>query len=390
MIKMALIFLVLFVSVWLGVQLQHEPGYVLIAMHHWTIETTLWVGIAILTLSFILLHLLLLFVSSIINFPSSIAEWRAKRRALSSQTKTRQGLIEFSEGHWKSATHHLIKALPDADTPLLNYLTAARAAQEMGDHQMRDNFLRDAQQCVPEAKIAVELTQAQLQLANHQWEQALATLRHLKDLSPNHPYVLKLLSELYQEVKDWPQLILLLPDLKRTRVLVGDAFHRLQYHAYYQALVELIKQNQPPLVDAFMSTLPKPLGNETHFIAIYSDYLLSLGDEVHAERRLREGLRQAFNEDLVAIYGRLQPDRARLVYAESLLKQNPHSAVLRLALGRLSQKNQLWGKAKLYFEESIQLSPTPTAYAELGMLLEQLGDNASAQTLFRRGLLLAV
>ena len=123
---------------------------------------------------------------------------------------TRKGLIEYSEGYWQKAKNHLIQALPNTDTPLLNYLTAARAAQKMGDSQLRDHYLREAQQSMPEAKIAVELTQAQLQLANHQWEQALATLRHLHDLAPQHPYVLKLLMNLYKEVRDWPQLIAIL------------------------------------------------------------------------------------------------------------------------------------------------------------------------------------
>lgn len=74
---------------------------------------------------------------------------------------------------------------------------------------------------MPEAKIAVELTQAELQLANHQWEQALATLKHLQDIAPRHPYVLKLIMQLYQEVKDWPQLITILPDLKSIGLLIN-------------------------------------------------------------------------------------------------------------------------------------------------------------------------
>ncbi|WBV63404.1 hypothetical protein PGH43_00365 [Legionella pneumophila 130b] len=81
---------------------------------------------------------------------------------------------------------------------------------------------------MPEAKIAVELTQAQLQLANHQWEQALATLKHLQDLAPRHPYVLKLLMNLYEEIKDWQQLIALLPDLKKNHIISDQAFEQLQ------------------------------------------------------------------------------------------------------------------------------------------------------------------
>ena len=389
MIKTIWIFLILLVSVWIGAHLQHDPGYVLIAIHHWTIETTLWVGGSLLIVAFVGVHLLLLLLSWLSGRPRSWRRWRAKRRARASQLKTRQGLIEFSEGHWKRAKNYLIKALPDADTPLLNYLTAARAAQELGDNQMRDNFLRDAQQCMPEAKIAVELTQAQLQLANRQWEQALATLRHLKDIAPQHPYVLRLLASLYQEVKDWQQLIVLLPDLKRNHVVIGSAYDSLQYQAYLQALTDLIKQDNPVTVAAFFSTLPKQFVQEVTFVAVYSHYLLLHHDDVQAELRLRQCLRQAFHEQLIELYGKITPKMARLDFAESLLKKNPHSAALHLCLGRLSEASQLWGKAKTYFETSLQLGATPTAYAELGKLLEHLSDHAGASAMYREGLQLA-
>lgn len=389
MIKLFWIFLVLLASVWIGAHLQYDPGYVLVAVHHWTIETTLWVAVTILILSFIVFHLLLLFLSWMSRRPASWARWRAKKRARSAQMKTRQGLIEFSEGHWARAKNYLIKALPDADTPLLNYLTAARAAQEMGDHEMRDNFLRDAQQCMPEAKIAVELTQAQLQLANRQWEQALATLRHLKDIAPHHPYVLRLLTFLYQEVKDWQQLILLLPDLKRFQVLTGDAYDKLQQQAYLNALMDLMKQNNTEVVADFFNALPKAYTQEASFVAAYCQYLLRHHDDVQAELRLRQCLRQAFHEQLIGLYGSLHAKDARLDFAESLLKKNPHSAPLYLCLGRLSVANQLWGKAKTYFEETLHLGATPTAYAEFGALLEQLGEKDEAFVMYRQGLNLA-
>lgn len=391
MMKMIWIFLILLLSVWIGSHLEDDPGYVLIAISHWSVETTLWVAAIALILAFFVIHMLLSILSWMGRRPSSFAHWRAKRRALASQKKTRQGLIEFSEGHWSRAKNYLIKALPDADTPLLNYLTAARAAQEMGDNQLRDAFLRDAQQCMPEAKIAVELTQAQLQLANRQWEQALATLRHLQDIAPNHPYVLKLLADLYQEVKDWSLLIALLPDLKRNKVVTGNAYAELQHHAYLQALMDLAKQGQGQTntIEAFFNGLPKHLRQDPMFVVVYSRYLLEHQLEVEAESRLRQCLRSEFNEHLLDLYGKISAENARLDFIESLVKKNAHSAALYLCLGRLCQKNQLWGKAKTYFEGSLQLAATPIVYFELGDLLEQLSDHAGAFAMFRQGLQLA-
>ena len=389
-IKILKIFIILLMSVWLGVQLYQDPGYLLIAINKWTIETSLGVAIPIAILSFLIIHAALLALHWLTHLPAFWRDWLVKRRANNAQKKTRQGLIEFSEGHWSQAKTHLINALPGTDTPLLNYLTAARAAQEMGDSKLRDDYLREAQQSMPEAKIAVELTQAQLQLANCQWEQALATLRHLQDLSPQHPYVLKLLMHLYEEVKDWPQLIQLLPALKRHKVVSERLFNQLQKKAWLQSMKDLIKQNQPDALIKLVRSLPKILSNDPELVAEYCRYLLQNNQDTEAEALLRRCLQKTFNEELILLYGQIKGSECNLTFTESLLKTNPHSAGLYLCLGHINQANQLWGKAKTYYEESIKRRPTPQAYARLGELLEQLNEHTGACEAYRQGLLLAI
>ena len=387
MIRMILIFLVLLVSVYIGIQLSHDQGYLLIALDHWSIEMTLWIAIPCLIATFVFFHLLLLMIRWLLHLPTTWRNWREKRRVHMAQAKTRQGLIEFSEGHWLQAKNHLIKALPFAETPLLNYLTAARAAQEIGDNKLRDECLREAQQSMPEAKIAVELTQAQLQLANQQWEQALATLRHLQDLSPNHPYVLKLLMHLYEEINDWPQLILLLPAIKRHQILSEPAFNHLQKRAHLQALLDLLKQNQPLAITQFVKNLPKNLACEPSLMFEYCRYLIQNHQENQAERILHRCLLKELSIPLIELYGQLNTNFVQLNFVESLLKTHPLSAALHLCLGRICLSKQLWGKAKIHLEESIALDPTPIAYAELGQLLEHLNDQLGACNAYRKGLL---
>lgn len=388
MIRTLLIFIIVLASVWLGVVLQHDSGYILIAMNHWTIETTLWVAIPLLILLFVILHLLLSLSQKICHFPTAWRNWRVSRRTKKAQEKTRQGLIEFSEGHWLSARNHLIKALPDTDTPLFNYLTAARAAQELGDNKRRDDYLRQAQQSMPDAKIAVELTQAQLQLANKQWEQALATLKHLHDLAPKHPYVLKLLMDVYQQMQDWAQLIALLPMLKRYNVLSQQAYDKTQQNAYLNQLLNLVQQNNATSIEVFYSKLPKPLNKDAALMAIYCRYLLNQNEEIKAEAILRRCLQKQLDDALIDLYGQIKQNTSALQFAESCLKKQPHSAVLLLCAGRLCMAQHLWGKAKTYFEESLKLHETSATYAEYGHLLEQLHDHAGACNAYRKGLIL--
>lgn len=390
MLKALIIFTVLIAAVGLGLEIRHDAGYLLITINHWTIEMTLWIALLVFILVFFLMHTGLLLLYKIKNIPSSVHHWQNKRRVQKAQSKTKQGLIEFSEGYWSLAKKHLINALPNADTPLLNYLTAARAAQEMGDSQLRDAYLREAQQSMPDAKIAVELTQAQLQLANQQWEQALATLRHLQDLAPKHPYVLKLLMQLYQEVKDWPALINLLPELKKFNVVSGPELKKLQQHSYRQAIFELAQSDQTQALTHRMAALPKELTNDPEIIAEYSRFLIKNKEETQAERILRRGLQKQYNPNLMTLYGQITPtDSKPLTFAESFIKKQPYSVELYLCLGRLSFATHLWGKAQKYLEKSLSIAKTPEAYAQLGYLLEQLNDHSGACLAYQQGLNLA-
>lgn len=390
MIRTLCIFLVLFAAVLLGVELHNDPGYVLISVNHWTIESTLWVALFAVLLLFIVLYMLLQLMHKLSRAPHAIQQWNARRLAQKAQAITRQGLIEYSEGYWQKAKTHLIQALPNTDTPLLNYLTAARAAQKMGESQLRDHYLREAQQSMPEAKIAVELTQAQLQLANQQWEQALATLRHLQDLAPRHPYVLKLLMKLYQQVRDWPQLLTLLPDLKRNNVVSLQEFQALELNTHLQAMSDLEKQNQPAAVNTLFHQMPKNLRTNPEVIYAYARFLLRTKDYKSAEELLRRSIRKEFTPAFIELYSLLPGTAQQLAFTESLLKKQPHSAALFLSLGRQCIAQHLWGNAKNYLEQSIQLDPSPIAYHELGTLYERLNEPLMACERYKKGLELMV
>jgi HemY protein len=282
----------------------------------------------------------------------------------------------------------LIQALPNSDTPLLNYLTAARAAQKMGDNQLRDLYLREAGQSMPEAKIAVGLTQAQLQLANHQWEQALATLKHLHDLAPKHPYVLKLLMNLYQEVQDWPELIKILPKLYKYQLISAEEERQMSCQSHLELLSSSLKQDKPEAIHAFFQSLSKSLAQEPAILCEYANFLMRENEEVKAEKLLRQQLNKRFNDLLITLYGQLkQPEKKYLEFAETLLAKNPHSGDLYLCLGRLCMTQNLWGKAKEYLEQAKILLPTPIVFAVLGDLYERLEQPTMACKQYKQGLM---
>lgn len=385
LLKTLIIFSLLLVALFVGIYLHNEHGYVVVILKNYTIETNIWVIILGVLLIGISLYIMFSILNKVFNFPKDLTNWKKLINLHNAKEKTRQGLIEFNEGRWQLAKKHLIDALPNAETPLLNYLTAARAAQEMGDNTQRDDFLRQAQQSMPEAKIAVELTQAQLQIANKQWEQALATLKHLQSLSPKHAYVLKLLCELYEEIKDWPQLIKLLPTIKRYKLIPNQEFLKKQKNAYLQELKFLIKQDSANTVDDFMQNLPKELKYESPINCAYTAYLIAVSKDKQAAELLHKLLAKENDISLLLNYIKLNPEFMDLKFVESLAINNAIH-IFKYCLGKISIAKKLWGKAQVYFQESINANPTMEAYQELGMLFEKANRANEALEAYRNGL----
>lgn len=394
MLRTLLFIIVLIGSVILGTRINNTAGYVFISIANWSIECNLWIFILGILLLILGCHLILIALHSLLLSPSKFKRWKNQHASKIAQQITRQGLIEFSEGHWEKAQKHLIKALPHAETPLLNYLSAARAAQEIGNNQLRDTYLRQAQQSTPEAQIAIELTQAQLQIANKQWEQALATLRHLQDITPKHPYVLKLLVSLYQETRDWQQIIQLLPTLQKHKIFSAEHLLDLAASTYLQALRNIVQKSTTYStiddVHHFIQNLPKFLKYDPAIIACYGDYLLKNNAYELAEKTVQDALRKNFSILLIAVYGEIPPPFAKLKFAESFIKKQTYSAELYLCLGKLASHEKLWGKTKTYIEQSIALKPTAEAFLILGNIYDTLEEPSLAKEAYKQGISLCI
>jgi len=110
-----------------------------------------------------------------------------------------------------------------------------------------------------------------------------------------------------------------------------------------------------------------------------------------AESFIQRALKQEWQPALVHEYGCLRGHNAshQLAQAEKWLKAHPDDPQLLLSLGRLSARNQLWTKSRLYFERSYRVEHSPEVCAELGRLLTSFGESEAAADYFREGLLLS-
>ena len=368
---------------------QHDPGYFLASYGDWSVESSLSIFILALTITIFVSYFTLRLLFGTLHIPGRVAYWRRHRRSLRARAATNRGLLALAEGDWPRAERFLKRFADSSDTPLLNYLGAARAAQKQGADGRRDQYLSQAFQSMPDAELAVGLTQAEVQLSSDQAEQALATLRHLRTIAPKHGYVLHLLRKIYERLESWDDLLELMPELTRQHLLDSKQAEALTQRIYRQRL-----QQAAVRIDTLQQCwdeTPKALRHSAEMLHDYAKLLIEVGGHGEAEIHLHDYLIKQWDPQLIRLYGQVKGDNParQLSTAEKWLGEYEHHPEQLLAVARIAFHNKLWGKGRSYLEASIGFEPRAESYCELGQLLDQLGEKEKASECYRKGLELA-
>jgi HemY protein len=239
-----------------------------------------------------------------------------------------------------------------------------------------------------DAHFAIAVTTAELQLRQGKLQEALAALTRLRNQAAKHPYILKLLQDVYTALRDWDKLIELLPQLRKHKLLTREAAAEIEARATAQRFDEFAAQKQIEQLRARWQNLTRPVERDPRVVGAYARALIALGARNEAEIILRTHLKRDWNTELVALYGNTEAaDLTRqFAQAEQWLREHGSSAALLLCLGRLALRNELWGKARDYFEQSLQIKNTPEGCVELGRLLARLGQHERSSEYYERGL----
>jgi HemY protein len=381
--------LVLFAATAAALLLLSDAGYVLIAVGQWTVEMSLAVLVVLVLVAFALLYYTLRLAGGAARLPQRVRGWSSRRRALKARRGLTEGLLAYAEGDWSQAERRLLQRADDSETPLLHYLSAARAAQAQSADERRDHYLRLAHETLPDAALAIGLTQAELQLEHNQLEQAESTLDSLLRKAPRHRQVLKLQMRLLLELGAWARLVTLLPELRRRRVIPASEYTVLELKVHGELLDE-VADDVEALREAW-KRVPKDLRANELLVRTYIGHLVRHGRGDLAEPLLREALNRQMNDHLARLYGLVEGGNAtrQLEVAEGWLAGEPRNAVLLLTVGRLAVRNKLWGKARSAFEGSLAAEPSVEAQRELGALLEHLGEHEAAAASYREAARLA-
>ncbi len=367
-------------------------GTVIVDVAGRSLQLPLVMVIGGILLTYLLLYFLFRAFSLLKRVPGALGRKRKRGQFKKSRASLKRGLLEMVVGNWSKAERSLSSSAEKSDLPLLNYLSAARVAQQQGKIEQRDTYLTKAMEVDPEASLAVGLTQAELMFNHGQYDEEMATLNQLNQDHPGNALVQKYLAKNLHARQDWQELSEVLPALEKNKSVNAAEIKSFNTDTYCSLLKQHADQDDREAFDAVWKGVPKRVRQYPAVVKCYIKQLIKFDDAKTAGPFIRKYLKSNWDEDVVALYSELNigDHKVGLAQAEKWLKEHPESPGLLAMAGFLNAKAELWGRARSLLEQSLAIKPRAQSYKLLGDVLSSMDEKEAAMESYNTGLKLAV
>ena len=364
-------------ALWLGNAMQSDPGYVVIAYQDVSLQTSIWFALLTVLVAGLLLYWLALFLRWTLRSPAAFGRWRVQRRESNATDLTHLGLTRFEEGDHRGALTLLVRGAKFSRSAAVNYLSAARAADGLGDAEQRETYLRQAEEagCPPQA---VRVASARMAARRGEHAATVAALAAAKF----NPEVVHLLMEAHRSLGQWDGLEALLPEVRRH---AADSLAEVQNAILFGRLGS---RATPDALRSAWRAGPKVTHGDPDAVLVYAGALSTSGASDEAEKVLRKSLKSEQLPALLEAYASLEQAAAkgRLKSVQGWLRNAPDSPALLRAAGRIAISDGDNEAGADYLERSLRLEPNAAAEQALGELRAFNGDFARSSAHFRRAL----
>ena len=336
---------------------EQDPGYIYVSWRDSSIETSLWFGITLALVIWMFVALILKFITKILRSRLTLMDWLGSRKSRNATALSNRGLINFVEGNWEQSRKQLLRAARYTEAPLLNQLIAARASFRLGDVDEARRQLGIAETIDGDAGIAVELTQAELQLTAGQYEQALATLVRARANANKHPYVVELLARAHLQLEDWESLREILPELKKYKLNTSGHLSDTEERMWLGLMSSAIEApDAEGAREKLWRSVPAELKSQKRFRQHFIEQLRYLKAYVALERWVIEFLDNEWDVTLIDSLGRFAPKQPKklLKTLERWLAQQGKEYPLMMAAARVALHAHEWDRAETFLLEASQ------------------------------------
>jgi HemY protein len=365
------------VAVAVAVVLRAHPGNVLLLVWPYRVEMSLTLAVLLLIAFFVAIYIGLRVLAWLLAIPERMRAWRGRRAQARDHELLERGWIGLLEGRFAHAEKDLGKLLDQTkarNRRVLAALSAARAAQGLGEFVRRDVMLDRAREAAgndPGLVEAVATVTGDLLLEQGQPQRALEVLAPLQDGGVRHLHTLRLLLRAERALGHHDRVFTLARGLLRRGAMEREEALRIldiSGAARLRAAMD---------ADAWRA-IWKDLKAEERLlpeIALAGAAAFeSAGEADEAARVLEAAIANRFDARLVAAYSRGDAAQVprRLERAEKWLQQRPTDPEVLSALGMLCLTGQLWGQAERYLQRAVERRADARTHALLGSLYDRL------------------
>lgn len=372
------------VAVALGARL--NDGYLLFVVPPWRVEVSLNLFALALFGLFVAFYAAMRVTLATFGLPKRVRDYRARRQRDQAGQVFQDAVRLLFEGRFGQAMKRAGEAHGAGTAPGLSALIAARAAQRMREPEKQQYWLEHARTDDPRTEAATLMLDAEMANEERRFSDALDALGRLQGKQGRHIAALRLELRARQGSGDWDGVLKLVRQLAKRDALPPEVVVEIRTQAHLANIAK--RRSDLGQLVAYLRGLPEAeRGRRVSLAAAKALTVLNAEGEAQKliEATLDKADGDAWQSELAAIYGRLSggEQTARIAKAEGWLHNHPGDAVLLLALGRMCQRQRLWGKAQSYLEASLSVRATQEAHLALARLLDELDKADEANKHYR-------
>jgi len=332
----------------------------------------------------------------VVDFPEQVRLYRARREEVGGQQALVEAVRSLLEGRFARAEKAARAAQSATRTAGVAALIGARAAHRMQEYERRDDWLAQAEDS-REVDTARLVSSAEMWSEQRDNDAALGAIDRLQRAGARHIHAMRIALNANLQSGRWDEALKALRALEKRSALHPVLARKLKLAAYRELL--LAQRYDPASVEATWNAIPAA-DRTLPEVALEGARLFNLaGRGGRAAEVIEQALKLPPAEwddtcmRLLDEYARAQafPARSQLERVEHWLAESPRDDPTRAALlrtaGLLCLREQLWGKAKSYLADSLQIEKNPATLVALARLAEAVGDHAEAAQHYREAAL---
>lgn len=359
-------------------------GYVTIAIANYQLEFSLNLLLIMWLVSFLIIYYLLRIMINVKRIPSKLQRARQKRSLILGQKYLNLAGLYYFEGRYKNCYKYAEKSLrqrTSLDDKFLAYMLALRSASIMQDVALENRIVGEiARFSEPKWQLAKHMILAENLYNEQQYGQCIDNLQSALQIDFKHIPSRRMLLKVYLYLGNYHKAYEILEWL-----LKHDSWREYKANRYKARVIGglFAEISDADELHRIYRRLEKTEQSSFLFAKLYFDALLRIKDyelalDFLVDHAKDESFQLIYSDAILALARKVDSNSGverLLSLTEKYLTLHTGDSGILLALGILSYRKQLWGKARSYLESSLNIKGSLDGLLYLSMLAEETGDS---------------